>query len=89
MHAHTALSRRLLDVEEGLYRCEPVDAAAAVEASELSHRTAYLDPEIAENPRFVAMTATRRRRHRLADRVWHAVGIAAILFLIIKILAGF
>lgn len=89
MHAHGALSRRLLDLEEGLYRCDVVDAVAAVEASVPTHRTAYLDPELAQNPRFAEITATRRSRHLLADLVWRAIGIAALLFLVTKVLFGF
>ena len=89
MHAHNALRWRLVDVEAGLYRCDPVAAAAALEASALTHRTAYLDPELEQDPRFAEITAARRRRHRLIDRIWRAVGIAAVLFLITKILLGF
>ena len=89
MHAHGALRRRLLDADMCLYRCDPVDAVAAVQASELSHRTAYLDPELAEDPRLAEITATIRKRHRIADWAWRAVGVAAVLFLVIKILFGF
>jgi len=31
----------------------------------------------------------RRSRHRLADRFWQTVGIAAVLFLLLKMLLGF
>jgi hypothetical protein len=89
MDAHRALRRRLMDVEGGLYRCEPLDAVAAVEASHLPHRTAYLDPDLAEDPRLSKIAATRRRRHRLADRIWRAIGVAAVLLLVLKLLFGF
>jgi hypothetical protein len=89
MHAHRALRRRLLDLEEGLYCCDAVEAVVAVEVSVPTHRTAYLDPELAQDPRFAEITATRRNRQRRADLVWQAVGIAAVLFLVTKILFGF
>ena len=89
MHVHRALSRRLLDLENGLYRCDAVDAVAAVVASVPTHRTAYLDPELAQDPKFAEIIATRRSRERLADLVWRAVGVAAVLFLVMKVVFGF
>ena len=88
MHAHRALSRRLVDLEKGLYRCDAVDAVAAVEASVPTHRMAYLDPDLAQDPRFARITVARRNRHRLADLIWHSVGIVAVLYLLSKVLFG-
>ena len=89
MHAHTALRHSLLNVDEGLYRSDPITAVAAVEAIELTHRRIYLDPVLAEDPTLAAAIASMHGKHRLSDRVWNAVGVIAALFLLIKLLLGF
>jgi len=66
MHAHTALRRRLVDIEADLYRVQAIDAIAAVEASGLRHERLYLDPLFtprsrAGSPASNAATASGRR----------------------------
>lgn len=83
MHAQTALRRQMVDAEAGLYRVDPVTAVAAVDAIDLRHQRLYLAPEIESDPRFRAQIAHRQRRHHLANRVWMAVGILAIIVLVL------
>jgi len=89
MHAHAAMRRHLLDVDAGLYRIDPVNAVAAVDASDLSHRRVYLERELADDPDLARAVAGRRKRYRLNDRIWQSVGIAAALILLTKLLLGF
>lgn len=89
MQLHTRLHRRLVDIETGLYRSDAIAAVAAAESLELRHRRVYLAPDFAENLGLDKTMAKHRWRHRLADRLWQLVGIAAIAFLLVKILFGF
>lgn len=83
MHAQTALRHVMVDAEAGLYRTDPVTAAAAVDAIDLAHRRLFLAPEIESDPRFLAQIEKRFKRHRLANRIWTAVGILAIILLVL------
>jgi hypothetical protein len=89
MHAHTALRHRLVDVDAGLYRSDPIAAVAAVDASDLTHRRFYLDPLLANDPALDTAIAYRRQRRRIVDRIWHIVGGLAILLLVVKLTLGF
>ncbi|MBK1723684.1 hypothetical protein [Thiocystis violacea] len=83
MHAHTALRRHTLDAEAGLYRVDLVTAVAAIDAIDLRHERIYLDAAIAGEPMLATETDRRRRRHRRIDQFFNAVGIAAILYLLL------
>ena len=83
MHAQTALRGCLIDVDAGLYRTDPLTAVAAVDAIDLRHQVQYLDPALAADPRLSAATEQRRTRRRWIDRAWTAVGILAILLLLL------
>ncbi len=83
MHAQTALRKWMVDAEAGLYRVDPVTAVAAVDAIDLRHQRLYLAPEIESDPRFLAQIAQRQRRQRLANHIWMAVGILAIILLVL------
>ena len=89
MQTHTRLRHRVVDVEAGLYRCDPAIAVAAAQSLDLRHRQVYLDPDLAGNEAFTEAVARHRWRHRLADRFWQLVGILAVVFLLVKILFGF
>jgi len=89
MHAHAALRHDLVDVDEGTYRSDPIRAIAAVDASDLSHRVVYVDPGLENDPDLIRAIAERRKKHALVDRIWHAAGVIAVLFLLIKLLLGF
>ena len=89
MHIHTELRHGLVDAEAGLYRSDPVAAVAAAQSVELRHRQIYLDPRLAGNDSLETAIETRRWHHRLADRIWQAVGILAVAFLLIKVFFGF
>lgn len=88
MHAHERLRRRLVDVDSGLYRGDAVTAVAAVEAISLSHRRIYLDPDLAREPRLAEAIAAHQIRQARIERIWRAVGLAAVLLLILKLLLG-
>lgn len=83
MHAQTALHGCLIDVEAGLYRTDPLTAVAAVDAIDLRHQVQYLDSELTANPRLSAAIERRRTRRRWINRAWNAVGILAILLLLL------
>ncbi len=89
MHTHIRLRHRLVDVDAGLYRCDPVTAIAAIQSLALGHRQVFLDPDLAGDEALEKTIAKHHRRHRLADRIWQVVGIFAVLFLLLKILFGF
>jgi hypothetical protein len=88
MHAHSALRRCLVDIDAGLYRSDVITAVAAVDASDLNHRLSYIDPDLARDPSLAEATSARRRLHRLSDRAWYAVGLAAAMILLIRLLLG-
>ncbi|RKT46158.1 hypothetical protein [Thiocapsa rosea] len=83
MHAQTALRRSMVDAEAGLYRTDPVTAAAAVDAIDLTHQRVYLAPEIESDPGFSTAREQRRGRRRWLNRIWTAVGILAIILLVL------
>ena len=88
MHAHEALRRRLVDLDNRLYRVELLTAIAAVEAIGLHHRRVFLDPELDTPAReAIAAKATRRvaRRRRL-NRIWTGVGWFALGLLLLRAL---
>lgn len=89
MHAHTALRRRLIDIDTHRYRADPVTAIAAVDGIALGHRQVYLDPEVAASPQLHAAVARARARTRSWDRIWNGVGILAVLFLLARLIIGF
>jgi hypothetical protein len=83
MHAHTALQRRLIDVDAGLYRVEPLTAVAAIDAIDLRHRRVYLDPALGTDSRLAAQIERRRLRLRWRHRLWTLIGLLALLFLLL------
>lgn len=89
MHAHELLRRRLVDIDAGLYQAGPLEAVAAVESIDLSHRRAYLDPALANDPALKTAIATLIARRLRRDRLWEWVGMAALGLLLIKLLLGF
>ncbi|MFM1892067.1 MAG: hypothetical protein RLZ44_1144 [Pseudomonadota bacterium] len=88
MHAHSALRRRLVDVDAGTYRASLEEAVAGIEAIDLSHRLIYLDPDLDATTRRAidARIAARRQRQALVDRIWQIVGGLAIGFLVLLML---
>ena len=86
LHAFSALRRRLLDVDSGLFRVDVAEAIAVVESIALAHRRLFLDPALDDGTRrrIADRTATRRRRKALADRFWQVVGWVSVgwLFLV-------
>lgn len=89
MHAHELLRRRLVDVDSRLYRTDPITAVSAAESIGLHHRRVYLDPELAAEPALAEAIARRCARRQRLSRLWDAVGIGALLFLLARLLLGF
>ncbi len=46
MHCHEVIKRRLIDLDNHLYRVPLERAIAAIESVELKHRRTYLDPSL-------------------------------------------
>ncbi|WP_296927574.1 hypothetical protein [Thiohalocapsa sp.] len=82
MHFHADLRRRLLDLDRKAYRADMVQAAAALDAIDLSHRCTYLDPALAANPMLAEATERLRRKHRRLRRIFDLVGILGLLLLL-------
>jgi hypothetical protein len=88
MHFHAGLSRRLLDVNERIYRADPVEAVSVADAIELPHRRIYLDPALDRDGQLTAAIQRLHRRHRRWKRFFNGVGIAAVILLLAKLLLG-
>lgn len=88
MRVQSALRRRLVDIDAGIYRVELADAMAAIEAEELNHRRVWLDPDLDEVTlaRMAEQAARRRQRRRTLNRVWQAVGAAGLVWLVLSFL---
>lgn len=89
MQTHTRLRHGLVDIDAGLYRSDPVEAVAAAQSLALRHQRVYLDPELAGSDALAEAIADHQRRHSLADRFWQALGVFAVVFLLVKIFFGF
>jgi hypothetical protein len=88
MHFHAGLRRHLVDVNRHLYRAPLGDAIAVAEAIELPHRRVFIDPELAHDERLPRAVDALHRHHRRRDRVFNAVGIAALIWLVVKAFFG-
>ena len=89
MQVHARLRRRLVDSEAGFYRTDPITAVAAAESLPLRHRQVYLDPGLVDNSDLDRAIEKNLWRHRLTDRFWQAVGVAAVILLVLKVLFDF
>ena len=54
-----------------------------MDAIDLVHRRLYIAPEIESDPRLFAQIEKRCKRRRLANRIWMAVGVLAIILLVL------
>jgi hypothetical protein len=88
MHFHAGLSRRLLDVNERIYRADPVEAVSVADAIALPHRRIYVDPALDRDGKLTAAIQRLHRRHRRWERFFNGVGIAAVILLLAKLLLG-
>lgn len=82
MHFHSAMPRRLVDLDRRLYRVSVLEAVAAADAILLPHRRVYLDPDLADEPVLAQAIARRRARHLLWTHVFDGVGYVALLLLL-------
>jgi hypothetical protein len=91
LHLHTALRRRLVDIDNHLYRCDLTQAIAAVAAGDLRHRQVWIDPSLKaeELRRIASLTSLRRARQRRVDRIWRTVGGVGIALLLLHALVFF
>lgn len=83
MHAHEAMKRRCVDLENRRYRVSPVAAVAALDGEFLRHETTFIDPrlEAEHGAELAAATLKRIRRHERFERFmqWVAYGAVALL----------
>jgi len=88
MHTHEPLKRRLVDVDKGLYRIDPLEAVAAAQSVDLRHWQTYIDAEIADDPRLAESVTSKLRRKQRFQLLWNIVGVIAIVLLLLKLLLG-
>ncbi|AHF03780.1 hypothetical protein MARPU_07820 [Marichromatium purpuratum 984] len=89
MHAHQRLRRRLVDVDAGLYRVDPITACAAIAAIALPHRRVMIDPAVESDPELATLIARYRAHNRRVDLVFNTIGAFALLLLLaLGILSG-
>ena len=90
MHFHNALRRKLVDIDASLYRVPLAEAIATIEAEELRHERVWLDPALSASAlqQVDAIAAQQRRRHRRNDMIWRAVGVIALLWLLLNALSS-
>jgi hypothetical protein len=88
MHLHNCMRRLLVDLENRIYRSELEPMIACVEADNLEHTRVWLDPSFDNEAclKIEALAARMRARIRRNDRIWQAIGIAAILMLLLNTL---
>jgi hypothetical protein len=89
MHAHTALRRRLVDIDDHRYRVDPVTAVAAIDAIGLRHQRIHLDPELANDPALARAIEQLRARRQRRDVIWNGVGLTALIWLLMQAILGF
>ncbi|MCB1758392.1 MAG: hypothetical protein KDI68_01240 [Gammaproteobacteria bacterium] len=91
MHVQNSLGRRLVDIDEHLYRVDLIDAIATVDADNLSHEEIWIDEALgdAERDAIHARTALLRQRQRRRDAIWDWIGLVALMFLITGVLGIF
>jgi hypothetical protein len=89
MHAHTALRRRVVDIDDHRYRVDPVTAVAAIDAIGLRHQRIHLDPAVANDPALADSVEHLRARRRRRDAIWNGVGLTALIWLLVQAILGF
>ncbi|ESQ14604.1 MAG: hypothetical protein N838_27425 [Thiohalocapsa sp. PB-PSB1] len=88
MHFHKDLSRRLVDLDRGLYQISEEYAAAVAEAIELPHRRLFIDPELAQNHIFLDTIERLHRSHQRSARIFDLIGVLALLMLLVTAFLG-
>ncbi len=86
MHVQNAMHSALVDLENRIYRKPLAAMIACVEADVLDHARVWIDPGLSEEMNRQITSETRRRvtRQRWVDRVWQAVGLIALLLLLLN-----
>ncbi|MGB5735933.1 MAG: hypothetical protein WBM40_15965 [Thiohalocapsa sp.] len=82
MHFHSALRRRLVDVDRRLYRGPAASAVAAADAIELPHRRIFIDPELQQDPAVAESIERLHRSHHRWERFFDLIGLGALLLLL-------
>ena len=89
MHAHTALRRRLVDIDSHRYRIDPVAAVAALDSIGLRHERVHLDPALASDPSLGTSIQRLTARRRRIEAFWNGMGIIALIWLLALVALGF
>jgi ABC-type phosphate transport system auxiliary subunit len=90
MHFHNIQGRKLVDINNGLYRLPLVEAIATIESIALRHKRIWMDPELdsAQRQQIDTQIGKLRLRHRRIEMLCRAAGAAAILLLILSALSS-
>jgi hypothetical protein len=88
MHAHEGLRRRLVDVDQRLYRSGITAAVAVADAVELPHRRHYLDPALADDPSLTTAIDRLHARHQRWERIFNGIGVGAVILLLTAAVLG-
>ncbi len=86
MHVQNAMHGALTDLENRIYRKPLTAMIACVEADILDHARIWIDPGLGEemNRRIARETRRRVARQRRIDRIWQALGLFALLLLLLN-----
>jgi hypothetical protein len=84
MHFHTGCRRALEALEPRCYRVDLIEAMAIADAIELEHRRVFIDPEVAGQEALDVRIAALHQRQRAYDRWLNAVGLAAVVILLLQ-----
>ena len=90
-HLHTALRRKLVDIDSQLYQSDLAEAIAAIAADDLRHRQLWIDPSLEPDylQRVESLTRLKSAKQRRIDRVWQTVGGVGITLLLLHALVFF
>jgi hypothetical protein len=69
-------------LEPRTYKVDLLEAIAAAEAIELDHRRIFIDPQYVPLERLDARVRALRRRHQRLDLLLNAIGVLALLLLL-------
>lgn len=83
MHLHERLRRHLNTLEPRTYRVDLEEAVAAADAIELDHHRVFIEPALAESGSLDDRIKSERLQHRRFDLLMQAVGLLALLFLVL------
>ncbi|MES9966438.1 MAG: hypothetical protein ABW082_08400 [Sedimenticola sp.] len=90
MHCHELLRFKLHDLNNRLYRADPLKAIAAIEADNIGHRRIFLHPESDSlSDLDLEQEISRVKEDRVRqNRIWQTIGKIAVGLLIAEVVLG-